>query len=35
MDHKEDEIKEKLDDLTTMIGKIYLPLMSKQADQRI
>jgi len=35
MDSKEDIIKDHLDDLTKMIGKIYLPLMDKQPDQRI
>lgn len=30
MESKEDEIKERLDDLTTMISRIYLPLMNQQ-----
>lgn len=35
MDKKEDEMKERLDDLTDIIKKVYLPLMQNRPDQRL
>jgi hypothetical protein len=35
MEKKPDEMKERLDDLTDIIKKIYLPLMEGRADQRL
>ena len=35
MDKKEDEMKERLDDLTEIIKKVYLPLMQNRQDQRL
>ena len=32
---KQDEMKEKLEDLTEMMKKVYLPLMEGKPDQRI
>jgi hypothetical protein len=35
MENKDDEMKERLDDLTDIIKKVYLPLMQKRQDQRL
>lgn len=35
MDKKEDEMKDRLDDLTDIIKKVYLPLMQNRQDQRL